>query len=272
MKPIPASSRAHSFRGLVSAALVSVAAGHASPSGFGWFYYQTGKVATKVDGAERFEADYYPVGYDLFQSNSDHYYQIGIDMGGRWIYDVLTIATEDLQIDANEYGMDESFCNLKGGVMAGLSRVFDIGYGLDLDWRINKYSEVTGARANQEKIRIGLGPNVGVRFQPLSAITVHPNVSGYYYPWPNEDLSLIPKSFDSFGYRFEAPIMVDLIGLFAPESKRFFVVSAMPFMGMKEGFYRKLDVEAKARRASATVSGIKFGAYWHVFLSDWTWN
>jgi hypothetical protein len=238
---------------------------------FGWFYYQTGKVATKVDGAKRYEADYYPVGYDLYFSNNGYYFQIGMDIGGRFIYDLLSLASESLEIDPGDYGMDESFCNLKGGVMAGLNPILDVGYGMDLDWRVNRYSEVTGAKANQEKIRIGLGPNLSIRFQPLPAITLQPNVSGYYYPFPNEDQSLVPKSFSSFGYRLEAPLVVDLVKLFSPSSQRTFTVSAMPFMGMKEGFYRKLDVEAKARRASASVYGIKFGAYWHIFLSDWNW-
>jgi hypothetical protein len=244
-------------------------------SSFGWFYYQQGDVTTKVDGISEHKADYYPVGYDLSVVAQDGYFQIGMDLGGRWLYDVIStfILWDHYTIDPEEYGMDESFCNFKGGVFSNFSETFGLGYGADLDWRVNRYKEIEGASPGVEKIRVGLGPNVGLRISPYSWITIFPNVSGYYYPWPNKDFAFIPKTFDSFGYRAECPVNFNVVDALTKDSKAALVFSVMPFVGSKSGFFKSNDQTGEVKNASASVAGIKFGFYgWHPIFDNLNWN
>lgn len=237
------------------------------------FYFQQGNVTTKIDSLEEYSDDYFPVGYDFLVINQGAYFQAGIDMGGRFIYDLLTLLWEDkIGLHELDYGMDESFLNLKGGAFFHGQETFGFGYGLDLDMRVNKYREVNGASANAKKVRIGLGPNAGFRLSPFSWVTFFPNVSGYYYPWPNEDQAFIPKSFDSFGYRAEFPLILDLVDAFTKESTKSFVISAMPFVGSKSGFYRKDDQTQKVQNAEASVYGIKLGAVWKLDIFTFMWK
>ncbi len=236
---------------------------NSAATNFGWFYYQLGDVTTKVDGISEYSDSYYPVGYDLLAVDKEIYFQIGMDIGGRWLYDVIStfIFNDHFTLDESDYGMDESFCNLKGGIFKQATDTYGFGYGLDLDWRVNKYRDVEGAAPGPEKIRVGFGPNAGFRLAPFSWITFFPNISGYFYPWPNKDYAFIPKSFDSFGYRAEFPLMIDLIDAFAGRSQHSFVVSAMPFVGSKSGFFSSNDQTGEVKNASASALGIKFGIY-----------
>lgn len=234
----------------------------ASPD-FGWFYYQLGEVTTKVDGIGEYSDAYYPAGYDLLGVNEDLYYQIGMDMGGRWLYDVVStfIFNDHFTLHELDYGLDESFCNVKGGTFHNPTETYGFGYGMDLDWRVNKYRNVEGSTAGSKKVRVGFGPNVGFRLTPYSWITFFPNFSGYFYPWPNKDYSLLPKSFDSFGYRAEFPLMIDLIDAFTRHSKHSLVVNAMPFLGAKSGFFSSNDQTGEIKNSTASVIGIKFGLH-----------
>jgi hypothetical protein len=259
---------------LLFGALLAVASfaaqAHARP-GAGWFYYQTGDVTTQVDGIDASERPIYPVGFDMLDVSGDAYFQAGIDIGGEFIWGALTIMTPSLFPEPDDYGEDQSLLNVKAGAFHGGEK-FAVGYGGDLDWRVNKYSEVNGVKADQRKIRVGLGPNVGVRLSPLSFFTFFPNISGYYYPWPNEDQSFIPKSFSSFGYRLEAPLMVDLIELFASDSEKFLVLSVMPYYSSKSGFYKKNDQTGEVKEASAQVMGLKMGMYWKLDIFTFMWK
>lgn len=235
---------------------------HASAQ-FGWFYYQIGDVTTKVDGISEYSDAYYPAGYDLLTVDRDLYFQIGMDMGGRWVYDVIStfIFNDNFTLHELDYGLDESFCNLKGGIFHNPAETHGFGYGMDMDWRVNKYRDVEGATPNTKKIRVGFGPNAGFRLTPYSWISFFPNVSGYFYPWPNEDYAFIPKTFDSFGYRAEFPLMIDLNDAFTDQSKFTFVISVMPFIGSKSGFHSSNDQTGEVKKSTASVNGIKFGLY-----------
>lgn len=239
--------------------------------GTGWFYYQMGDVTTKVDGIEKAEMPIYPVGYDVLDVSGDAYFQAGIDIGGEFIWGALTIMTPSLYPEPDDYGDDQSLLNMKAGVFQGGEKIA-VGYGGDLDWRVNKYREVNGSHPNQRKIRIGLGPNLGLRLSPLQFFTFFPNVSGYYYPWPNEDQSFIPKSFSSFGYRLEAPLMIDFVKLFSTESKKSIVYSVMPYYSSKSGFYKKNDQTGEVKEASAKVMGVKMGLYWKLDFFTFMWK
>jgi hypothetical protein len=186
-----------------------------------------------------------------------------MDMAGRWMYDVIStfIFWDHFTIHELDYGLDESFCNFKAGLFHNYTTTYGLGYGADLDWRVNRYKDVEGADATVEKIRVGLGPNVGLRISPYSWITLFPNVSGYFYPWPNKDFAFIPKSFDSFGYRAEFPINIDLHDAFTKQSDFMVVISVMPFIGSKSGFFNSNDQTGVIKNASASVAGIKFGFY-----------
>lgn len=237
----------------------------------GWFYYQTGDVTTEVDGIDAAKMPIYPVGYDILNVSGDGYLQAGIDIGGEFIWGALTLLTPSLYPEPDDYGEDQSLLNLKAGGFSGNDKVA-VGYGGDLDWRVNKYREVNGSHPKERKIRIGIGPNLGLRVSPLDFFTFFPNVSGYYYPWPNEDQSFIPKSFSSFGYRLEAPLMIDFVKLVTPESQKFFVFSIMPYYASKSGFYKKNDQTGEVKEARSEVMGMKMGLYWKLDIFTFMWK
>lgn len=258
------------FVGLILAMSISVA--HAYSDKAGWFYFNQGSVTTKVDSAKEYKDDHQPVGYDLLAVADAYYLQIGIDFLGKGFYNLFASFIDDeWQIADKDYGLDESIFNFKFGKFTDENANHSLGYGFDLDSRVNQYQEFENSSFTR-KIRIGIGPNLSYRIQPHPSMVIFPNISGYIYPWPNKDYSFIPKSFDSYGYRIEIPVIIDVVQLFFPQSKKAFVLSAMPFWGAKSGFYNSNEMAGTSKNAESSTYGVKLGAYWALNIFTFMWK
>lgn len=163
----------------------------------------------------------------------------------------------------NEFAQDQSLFNLKLGSFTKEDGLFAFGYGFEFDTHSNRYRDKENGSLTQ-KIRVGIGPNIGFRISPIRGMLVFPNISGFAYPWPNEDLEFIPKSMGAYGYRAEMPIYVDLIRLFKDGSRNNFYLAAKPFYASKSGFYFKDEQTGIVKDSEAEAIGIKFG-FWASF-------
>lgn len=243
------------------AAMVGLATAQAAETS-SWFLFQRGEVTTQVDGLAEYTAPYYPVGVDYINITDEGYFQAGLGVAGRYLYGLVALINEDaMGIDAREHGLDQSSFNLKGGAFVSGEDPLLFGTGFDIDWQANKYRETPGSLDTHRKTRVGIGPNLAIRLQFHPAFTLFPNVSGYWYPWPNKVESYLPRSLGGYGYRAEMPVIIDLATLFSAESRKHFAISAMPFIGSKSGFYKKDGSTGKDLDARASVAGVKFGIH-----------
>lgn len=217
--------------------------------------YQKGTSDTKVDRTAALKQNLYPVVTEIELNSSAFYLSVGTDWAGQLVFAALP---EKWYVDPDRYAKDEATINLKFGTYLDEKAFASFGYGFDLDTRTHTYSEVSGA-AGDSKVRVGIGPNVAFR-AGVQALWIAPNASVYYYPWPNEASSFIPKGKAGWGYRVEVPLFVDLSPVLGLGDLHIWL-SAKPFYGWQGGFHRKDDATGETWNSEAKVSGVRFGLF-----------
>jgi len=219
------------------------------------YFYERGTTTTKVDRVPALKLDLYPLTFDAELIGPEFYLQVAGDWIPRLFFAVLP---ESMHVDEDDYGKDEAFLNFKLGTFLDEKARTSIGYGVDFDTRLHNYASTLGGTADgKDKIRIGLGPNLALRTGTRWLFTM-PNVSVYYYPWPNEESEFIPKGKAGWGYRVEVPIILNVSEILGWKSY-YLSLAAKPFYGWQGGFHRKDASTGETWNSEATSKGVRFG-------------
>lgn len=168
----------------VLAVALSAPAARAAPddpmAAFAFYVWQRGTSETTVDRTPTAKRDLFAPIMELEINDTSYYWSLGFD----WLAPEFFTLLPDSWYDREGLAKDEAFLNVKLGEWYDPGARTTFGYGFEFDTRMHSYMEVAGGGL-KDKVRIGIGPNLCFR-TGFPLLWTAPNVSLYYYPWPNE--------------------------------------------------------------------------------------